>query len=132
MHTYSTINVINARKIPDKILDSLQTSPELAPSFSSTFFMVVAGGDGAGVSNPGLNVCGSGLLVGGGGGGASVVLGIKRWLPVGHCGMLVVVSWVSANKYIVDVCRHLIKRKKLVISLILYDIAQYIYKCLIG
>lgn len=51
--------------------------------------MVVAGGDGAGVSNPGLNVCGSGLLVGG---GASVVLGIKRWLPVGHCGMLVVVS----------------------------------------
>lgn len=54
--------------------------------------MVVAGGGDAGVSNPGSNVCGSGLLVGGGGGGASVVLGIKRWLPVGHCGMLVVVS----------------------------------------
>lgn len=56
---YITKNVIDTNKTPEKTRDSLQTSPELAPGLSSTFFKVVAGGVGSGVANPGLNVCGS-------------------------------------------------------------------------
>lgn len=56
---YITQNVIDTSKTPEKTRDSLQTSPELAPSLSSTFFKVVAGGVGSGVANSGLNVCGS-------------------------------------------------------------------------
>lgn len=57
--SYITKNVIDTSKTPEKTRDSLQTSPELAPGLSSTFFKVVAGGDGSGVAISGLNVCGS-------------------------------------------------------------------------